>query len=203
MAYWSVITFVNALCHWLDGYSQLTTHETSCFTGSFLFRGRRISETYITRVLLCCTALFAVNSKNVHRMLLHPIGHSFILPLLTFQSARNSCKSILIFISLVKTCCNWMFCNFFIITQCDCLEKINDLLIYFKYSRRILFEATGGPHSCRTATAASRQWRWQCLQIFTNRHGLKLSTTFLFTFRCNKIHLIILCARSVKKYKIW
>ena len=34
--------------------------------------------------------MFTVNNENVHRMSLRQRGHSFILPLLKFQSTRNS-----------------------------------------------------------------------------------------------------------------
>ena len=57
---------------------------------------------------------------------------SFILPLLKFQSARNSFVNRFLSSCLVTTCSDLMFCDFYIVTQSDCLEKINDLLTYGK-----------------------------------------------------------------------
>ena len=50
----------------------------------------------------------------------------FIISLRKFK--KLFCKSILIFIWLVKTCCNWMYCIFDIVTLSNCLAKTNDLL---------------------------------------------------------------------------
>ena len=78
----------------------------------------------------CLKHWFTLNIKNVHRMSLHTHDHSFILPLLKFTLARNSIVNWSLFSCLVKTCCNWMFCNFYIVTQSDCLAKIIDLLTF-------------------------------------------------------------------------